>query len=181
MISELEDRMKKTVANTKSQLTSIRTGRANPDLLSKIVVDYYGSKVPLNQVGSISVPENMQLLINVFDFNAVQAVERAISTSDLGLNPQTDGNLIRLRLPELTEERRKELVKVVRRECEEGKVALRNIRRDFIDKAKLQEKDKEISEDDAKKLTDNIQKVTDSYISKIDELSKQKEEDLLSV
>jgi len=181
MISDLEARMEKTVANTRSQLASIRTGRANPDLLSKILVDYYGSKVPINQVGTISVPESMQLLINVFDAGAVQHVERAIATSDLGLNPQTEGNLIRLNLPELTEERRKDLAKVVRKEAEEGKVALRNIRREFIDKVKAQEKDKEISEDDSKKFNDDIQKVTDKFTSVIDELTKEKEADLLSV
>jgi ribosome recycling factor len=181
MISELESRMEKTVSNTRSQLSSIRTGRANPDLLSKILVDYYGSKVPINQVGTISVPESRQLLINVFDAGAVQHVERAISSSDLGLNPQTEGSVIRLNLPELTEERRKDLAKVVRKEAEEGKVALRNIRREFIDKVKAQEKDKEISEDDSKKLNEEIQKVTDKFTLVIDELTKEKEADLLSV
>lgn len=177
----IQSRMQKTLDNTKSSLTSIRTGRANPDLLSKVQVDYYGSHVPLQQVASISVPEPMMLQLNVFDKSAIQNVERAIMTSDLNLTPQTEGNVIRIRLPELTEQRRHDLVKVVKKHGEEGKVAIRNIRRDELDYLKEQEKEKEISEDEYKRESDVIQKVTDKYINQIDELIKHKEEEILKV
>ncbi|MFC1751899.1 ribosome recycling factor [Thermoproteota archaeon] len=180
-MEELKQRMQKTIENLKSQLSTVRTGRANPDILAKISVDYYGTRTPLQQVASVSVPEPMMLLINIFDRNAVKNVERAILTSDLGLNPQTDGSVIRLRLPELTEERRKELVKQIKKQSEEGRVAIRNIRRDYMEGINRQEKNKEISEDENTRLHDDAQKITDDYISKIEEIAKKKEAEIIQI
>lgn len=180
-MEEIKARMQKSLERFSAQLGSIRTGRANPELLSRLVIDYYGSKVPLQQLASISVPESMMLLLTVFDQGAVQEIERAISSSSLGLTPQTEGTIIRLRVPELTEERRIEMVKLVKHESEEGRVSIRHIRRDSLDELKSQEKNKEISEDEYKSKADEIQKVTDDFISKIDGLSKNKESDLLTI
>ena len=173
-----EDRLSKTLDNVKSKFMTIRTGRANPDLLSSIVVEYYGSMVPLQQLGSVSVSEGHTLMVNVFDSGAVTSVEKAIMTSDLGLNPQTDGSIIRLRLPDLTEERRNELIKYVKKLSEEGKVSLRNIRRDELDVIKKQD---DLSEDEKKRQSDAIQKVLDEYIQKIDALVKLKEDEILII
>jgi ribosome recycling factor len=180
-MEELESRMKKTFEVTRSDISTVRTGRANPDMLARVQVDYYGSMVPLNQVSSVSVPEPMCLMLNVFDKSAVPSVEKAIMISDLGLNPCTDGNIVRLRLPELTEERRKSLVKIVRDRIEDGKIAIRNIRRDFMDMAKKQEKDKEISEDECKQNSESIQKKTDSFVSQLDSLLKEKELEIMKI
>ncbi|NBV42853.1 ribosome recycling factor [bacterium] len=180
-MSELKSRMEKTVESLKSQLNGFRTGRANPELLSKLMVNYYGSTVPLKQVGAVSVPESRVLLINVFDKGAVKEVERAIMTSDLGLSPQTDGMMIRLRLPELTEDRRKDLVKQVKKAVEEAKVGIRNIRRDYVDEIKAKEKNKAITEDDSKRQQDDAQKTTDQYIGILDSLSRDKEAEIMKV
>lgn len=177
----LKGKMDKAIDHIKHQLTGVRTGRAAPSLLNKIQVDYYGSMVPINQVASISVPEPAMLLLNVFDAKAVQNIEKAISSSDLGLNPQTEGNMIRLRLPELTEERRKDLVKVVKTSAEEARVAIRNIRRDAMDSIKRQKNDNDITEDELKRDQDQIQKLTDSYIDIIEKISKEKESEIMTI
>jgi ribosome recycling factor len=157
----------------------VRTGRANPALVDKIQIEYYGATRPLQQLASISVPEARQLLITPFDRSSVQAIEKAILASDLGINPQTGTETIRLNLPPLTEDRRKDLTKVVKQLCEEAKVSVRNARHAAIEKIKKQEKDKEISEDDCKKQQDEIQKLTDLYNHEIDEAAKKKEAEIL--
>lgn len=180
-MSELTSRMEKSVESLKSMLQGFRTGRASPDLLNRIMVNYYGSPVPLKQVASITVPESRIIMLNVFDKGAVKDVERALMTSDLGMQPQTDGSVIRLRLPELTEERRKDLVKQVKKAVEESKVAVRNIRRDYVDAIKAQEKNKELSEDDSKKRQDEAQRTTDQFIGVLDTIAKDKEAEIMKV
>ncbi|MCP4050761.1 MAG: ribosome recycling factor [bacterium] len=180
-MQDIEERMNKTVEMTQDYLSTLRTGRANPDILSKIQVDYYGTKVPLKQLVSISVPENMLLMLNIFDKADVQNVEKAIMASDLNLTPITDGSVIRLRMPELTEERRKERVKLLKKHVEEGRVSIRNIRRDAIDDLRSQGKKKDISEDDAKRKQEEVQKLTDKYIQLIDEKGKEKEAEIMMI
>ena len=174
-------KMQKTVESFKGQLGTIRTGRANPDILSRIQVDYYGSMVPIKQVANITVPESMTLLLNVFDRSAVKSVEKAILTSDLGLNPQTDGSSIRLRFPDLTQERRKDLVKIVKKESEEAKISLRNIRRDAVDSVKSDEKAKHLAEDASKRAQEDIQKQTDHFIKLIDQITQEKESEIMTL
>ena len=177
----LKERMSKSIENFKHQLVGLRTGRATPEMLNPIQVEYYGSTVPLKQVASISVPENRTLLLNVFDKNAVKEVEKSILASNLGLNPNVDDNLIRIQLPELTEERRKELVKHISKLAEDSKIAIRNIRRDHIDEIKESEKKGDLTEDDSKRSQQETQKITDEFISKIDILFKEKESELLTI
>ncbi|MEK7299220.1 MAG: ribosome recycling factor [Candidatus Margulisiibacteriota bacterium] len=174
-MQELKEQIEKAIANTKRNLATLRTGRANPDLLARIQVDYYGSMVPLKQVAAISVPESTTLMLNVFDRSAIQAVERAIHTSDLGLSPRVEGQTVILKLPQLTEDRRKELVKIARKTGEEGKVALRNYRRDALERIK---KDKDAPEDQQKKLQDQVQKTVDDAVSQIDKLVLDKETEI---
>ena len=181
MDNEIKSRMEKVVDHTKNRFSTFRTGRATPDILNGVQVEYYSSMVPLQQLASVTVPESMMLMINVFDQNAVKEVERALLSSDLNLNPQTEGNVIRLRLPELTEERRKELVKLIKKESEDGKIQLRNARREFSDQVKQQEKQKEISEDESKKSQDLIDKITNDYTTKIDDLLKEKESEIMTI
>lgn len=178
---ESEDRMKKTIEVYKDELKGIRAGRANPALLDQITVDYYGTQTPLKQVSNVSAPEPRLLVIQPWDVNLIPTIEKAILKSDLGLNPSNDGKIIRLPIPSLTEERRKELVKLVRKGCENAKVSIRNIRRDAIDAIKKMEKNKELSEDDRKIAENDTQKITDNYIKMIDELTSKKEEELLEV
>ncbi|MEK9727072.1 MAG: ribosome recycling factor [Candidatus Margulisiibacteriota bacterium] len=177
-MSAFEDRLIKTIDNLKTKFMSIRTGRANPELLSSIVVEYYGATVPLQQLSSVSVSDGNTLVVNVFDAGAVTAVEKAILSSDLGLNPQTEGAIIRLRLPDLTEERRSELVKYIKKLSEEGKVSLRNIRRDELDALKKQD---DLSDDEKKRLSDSVQKTLDQFIVKVDELVKDKETEIRTI
>ncbi len=177
-MSVFEERLSKSLDNLKSKFSSVRTGRANPDLLSSIVVEYYGANMPIQQLASISVSDGNTLVLNVFDAGAIIAVEKAIQSSDLGLNPNTDGTIIRLRLPDLTEERRNELVKYVKKLAEEAKVSLRNIRRDELDMIK---KDDDLSDDDKKRSSDNVQKVLDQFILKIDDLVKDKETEITTI
>lgn len=177
-MSELTTRMEKSIESLKSTLAGFRTGRASPELLNRIMVSYYGSPVPLKQVASISVPESRTIMLNVFDKGAVKDVERAIMTSDLGMQPNTDGSIIRLRIPELTEDRRKDLVKQVKKAVEEAKVAVRNIRRDFVDDIK---KNKELTEDDSKRQQDEAQRITDQFIGNLDALAKDKEAEIMTV
>ncbi len=176
-----EEKMKKTLAALESDYSTIRVGRANPKVLDKITVDYYGTPTPLNQVGNITVPEARLIEIKPWESSLLKAIEKAINISDLGINPSNDGKVIRLVFPELTEERRKELTKDVKKKGEESKVAIRNIRRDAVDTFKKQEKKSEISEDDLDDLLDEIQKLTDKYTAEIDKKVESKSKDILSV
>jgi ribosome recycling factor len=181
MIHSLEERMKKSIAALKSELATVRTGRANVSLLDHVTVDYYGSEMPLSQVATLSVPEPRMIMIAPWEKNMLPVIEKAILSSDLGLNPSNDGAMIRIVLPELTEERRKEFVKQVRQYGEKAKVAVRNIRRDANDDIKRQAKDEGISEDESKRLVEQVQKVTDRYIHDIDQIIEHKEKDILTI
>lgn len=178
---EAEEKMKKIVSVYKEDLTCIRAGRANPALLDKISVDYYGVLTPLNQLASISAPEPRLLVIQPWDVNTIPQIEKAVLKSDLGLNPSNDGKVIRLPIPQLTEERRKDLVKLVSKSAENAKIAIRNIRREVNDKLKKMEKNKEISEDERKRAEIETQNITDKYIDEIDKLTEKKEEELMEV
>lgn len=180
-IKDTKVRMEKSVEALKSQMAKVRTGRAHPSLLDTISVSYYGSDTPLRQVANVSIEDSRTLAITVFDKSLTAAVEKAIMASDLGLNPMSAGTTIRVPLPALTEERRRDLVKLVRAEAENGRVAVRNIRRDANADVKALLKDKEISEDDERKAADEIQKVTDIFIKKIDEVLADKEKELMEV
>ncbi|PRD39114.1 UNVERIFIED_CONTAM: frr [Trichonephila clavipes] len=173
--------MEKSVDALKSQLTKVRTGRAHPSLLDGIQVSYYGADTPLRQVANVSIEDSRTLAITVFDKSLTQAVEKAIMASNLGLNPMSAGTVIRVPLPPLTEERRKDLVKLVRGEAEGGRVAIRNIRRDANADFKALLKDKEISEDDERKAADEIQKITDLFVKKVDDVLAEKEKELMEV
>jgi len=181
VITTAKDKMDKAVQAYTRELATIRAGRANASLLEKINVDYYGVPTPINQLASISVPEARMLVIQPYDKSIVSDVEKAIQKSDLGINPTSDGTIIRIVFPPLTEERRKELVKVVKKEGEEAKVAIRNIRRDANDELKKLEKNGEVTEDEMRRYSDQIQKLTDDFIAKIDQLTKDKEKDILEV
>ena len=183
MINEIkkdaQERMEKSVEALKSQISKVRTGRASPSLLDGIVVEYYGAATPLRQLANITAEDSRTLAITVFDLTLTPAVEKAIMSSDLGLNPSSAGTIIRVPLPPLTEERRKDLIKVVRNDAEQGRVSVRNARRDANDKIKALLKDKEISEDDERRAQDEIQKLTDNFIKKVDEALEQKEKELM--
>ena len=179
--NKLQQQMDKTIEALKHEFSTIRAGRANSQMLDKIRVDYYGTPTPINQVGSISVPEPRTLMINPWDKSAMKDIETAIRNSDLGLNPTNDGEVIRLNVPALTEERRKELCKQAKKASEDFKVRIRNERRDANDKLKKLEKEGEITEDDLKKAQDNVQKMTDKYIKEIDTLLDIKEKDIMAV
>ena len=181
LMLEQEQRMDKSIESLKHEFASIRTGRASVALLDKIMVDYYGSPTPINQVANISVPEPRMILVAPWDKSMIGAIEKAILQSDLGLNPGNDGTAIRLTIPQLTEERRKEIVKIVHKKAEDAKVAVRNIRRDANDVLKKEEKAKTITEDDVKDGLDQIKKLTDKKIKLIDDLKAVKEKDVLEV
>jgi len=176
---DAEQRMDKCVDSFKNHISKIRTGRASPSILDGIMVEYYGAATPLRQLANVTVEDSRTLKINVFDRSLSQAVEKAIMTSDLGLNPSSAGTDIRVPLPALTEERRKDLIKVVRGEAEQGRVSVRNVRRDANDKVKALLKDKEISEDEERRSQDDIQKMTDVFIKKIDSTLAEKEAELM--
>ena len=178
---EFENRMKKTAEVLKTQLASVRAGRANAAVLDQITVDYYGVPTPIQQVATISVPDPRSLMIQPWDGSVLKGIEKAILASDLGINPQNDGRVIRLVFPQLTEERRKELAKQVKKYGEESKVAIRNVRRDAIDKFKKQQKASEITEDDYKNIEKDIQKLTDDYIKEIDSITDKKEKELFEI
>ncbi|KTD26872.1 ribosome recycling factor [Legionella israelensis] len=178
---ETEKRMKKAVESLQVDLTKIRTGRANVGLLDHVMVEYYGSPTPINQLANITVSDSRTLLITPWEKNMVAPIEKAILNSDLGLNPATAGNAIRVPMPPLTEERRKEMIKVVRAEAEQGRVAIRNIRRDANNQLKELVKDKQISEDEERRSTEVIQKLTDKYIAEVDLLLAEKEKDLMEI
>jgi len=179
--TDAEQRMQKVIESLKKDFSRIRTGRATPSLLDGVSVDYYGSPMPINQVANISVPDARMLVIQPWEKTMIVPIEKAIQTSDLGLNPQNDGNLIRLPIPPLSEERRKEIFKNCKKIGEENKIAVRNIRRDANEKMKKAEKDKLITQDEEKKGLDEIQKITDKFIKTIDELLAQKEQEVMEV
>ncbi len=181
VIFEMAEKMEKSVESFKNELSKVRTGRASISLLDGIQVDAYGSSMPLNQVGTLTIPESRMIAIQPWDVQMVPAIEKAILKSDIGLTPMSDGKVIRLNIPQLTEERRKDLVKQVKKIAEEFRVAIRNVRRDAIDTLKKQKKDKEISEDDLFKLQDEAQSETDSYIKQIDEVTASKEKEVMEV
>ena len=181
VIRDANERMNKTMETLKHDMAKIRTGRAHPSLLEHIMVDYYGSEVPINQVANINVQDARTLSITVWDKNAVANVEKAIMNSDLGLNPMSAGDVLRIPLPPLTEERRKELIKVVRAEAEKARVAIRNIRRDANNHLKAAVKEKEISEDDERRAGERVQKITDSHVADIDKILETKEQELMEI
>jgi len=179
LLAEAEQKMDLAVDHVASEFGTVRTGRANPQLLHRIAVEYYGSPTPLQQLASISVPEPRLLVVNPFDRSTVNDIERAIQQADLGLNPTNDGTVIRIAFPALTEERRKELIKVVRHMAEEGKISVRNVRRTA--KSDMEELHGEISDDDIRRGEDELQKLTDGFTERIDKLLSNKEEELLEV
>lgn len=178
---EAETKMQKSLEALRRDLASIRTGKANPALLDKVMVDYYGTATPINQLANISAPEARMLVVQPWDKSVVPNVEKAILKSDLGLNPSSDGTVIRLVIPQLTQESRKELVKRVKKKAEEAKVAIRNIRRDANEALKAAEKNKEISEDENKNAQDDIQKLTDKYIAELEKILENKENEIMEV
>ncbi|WP_445926856.1 ribosome recycling factor [Leptodesmis sp.] len=180
-LADVEDHMHKTVEATQRSFNTIRTGRANPSLLDRVMVEYYGSPTPLKSLASITTPDASTIAVQPFDRSSLNLIEKAIQLSDLGLTPNNDGSTIRINIPPLTSDRRKELVKMAAKFAEEGKVAIRNIRRDAVDSVRKQEKASEVSEDEARDLQDKIQKLTDKYIAKVDELLAEKEKDITTV
>ncbi|MBI4864758.1 MAG: ribosome recycling factor [Candidatus Riflebacteria bacterium] len=178
---ELRDKMDKTVATLKDEMATIRTGRANPAILDRVRVDYYGTPTEIRQLASISVPDPRTLMIAPWDKGALKDIEKAILKSDLGLHPSNDGKVVRLAIPELTEERRLELVKQVKKRGEEKKIVVRNFRREANELVKKEQKDGRITEDESKQGLDRVQKLTDEYVAKIDEVVQHKEEDVMQV
>jgi ribosome recycling factor len=181
IISDIEERMKKCIKNLQKEFTAIRTGRATPSILDNVKVDVYGSQMPVNQVATISCPEPRLIVVNPWDKGNISSIEKAILKSDLSLNPSSDGNLIRIQIPDLTEDRRKEYVKLAKHKAEECRVAIRNVRRDGNEMIKELEKDKEISEDESKIATAKIQKITDSYTEEVQTITDNKEKEILNV
>ena len=183
MINELfndaKDRMNKAIEHFRNEVASIRTGRASASILDGVKVDYYGTPTPINNIAHVTVPEGQLIVIQPFDPNSLEIIEKAIISSDIGLTPNNDGNVIRLNIPSLTEERRKELIKVVHKIIEEGRVAVRNIRRDANDHLKKHEKDHELSEDNRRRAMDNIQEMTDNYIKDLNQLQDTKETEIM--
>lgn len=181
ILDDAEKRMKKSIESLKGELTKLRTGRAHTSLLDHIVVSYYGNDTPLNQVASVTVSDPRTLTVTPWEQNMVGPVEKAIMQSDLGLNPATSGKAIRVPLPPLTEERRKDMIRIVRQEGENAKVAIRNIRRDANSDLKSLNKEKEITDDELKQSEDSVQKITDKYVAEVDEILEAKEKDLMEV
>ena len=181
ILSKADEKMKKSITVLKSDLASLKAGRANPTMLDRIEVEYYGSMMPINQVANVSAPEPRILTIAPWEKSTLKAIEKAILKSDLGINPSNDGTIIRLVIPELTEETRKNLVKTVKKYGEETKVAVRSVRRDANDKVKALKKNSEISEDEEKKAEDDIQKITDGHIKEIDKVVEAKEKEIMSI
>ncbi len=181
VIDAAKEKMEKTREFYKKDMLSLRAGRANPQILDRITVDYYGTQTPLKQMGNVMAPEPRVLTISLWDPKAIPLVEKAIQKSDLGMNPSNDGKIIRLIVPELNEERRKELTKVVRKGAEEAKVAIRNTRRDAMESIKKLKKDSAITEDDQRKAEDSLQKVTDAAIKEVDKIAADKEKEIMEV
>ena len=180
-MSDFENKMIGTISHLEKELNSLRTSRANPSMLDNLLVDAYGSKTPINQLGNISVQDSSTITIQVWDSSLIKSIENAITESNLGINPQTDGQLIRLPIPKLSEERRIEIVKIASEFAENSKVSIRNIRRDFIETSKNEKKDSNLSEDELKRKLNEIQKITDNNIEKIDKILEQKKTDILKV
>ncbi|UOE92811.1 MULTISPECIES: ribosome recycling factor [Bacillaceae] len=181
LLKDAEARMKKAIEALNREFATLRAGRATPAILDKVTVEYYGAPTPLNQLATISVPEARLLVIQPFDKSAMSDIERAIQMADLGLTPSNDGTIIRITIPPLTEERRKELVKLVKKYAEEAKVAVRNIRRDTNDDLKKLQKDGEMTEDELRRATDDVQKVTDQHITEVDNVASKKEKEIMEV
>ncbi len=181
IINQCEQRMQKTIESFKKDLVKIRTGKANPSVLNGVMVEYYGSPMPINQIASVSAPEAQMIVIKPYDKSILKGIEKAVQTANLGFNPLNDGEVIRIPIPPLTEQVRKDLVKESKKLAEENKVATRNIRRDAIDQLKKLEKDSKISEDELKRSSDEVQKLTDKYVEMIDKLAKEKEQDIMSI
>ncbi len=181
ILRDVEERMRKSVDVLKHEADSIRTGRANPNMLDAIKVDYYGTVMPLKQLATVSAPEPRLLTVQPFDRNAVKAIEKELLKADLGLTPNVDGSIIRLAIPPMTQERRQEMVKRLKRMREETHVAIRNVRRDCLEQFRTMEKNKEISEDDLRRYQERLQKITDEHISQADQVSARKEADLMEV
>jgi len=180
-LSEVKERMQKTIEATQRSFNTIRTGRASTSLLDRVMVDYYGSETPLKSLANLSTPDATTIMIQPYDKGSMGQIEKAISMSDIGLTPNNDGDIIRLNIPPLTKERRKELVKTAGKLAEEGKVGIRNIRRDAIEEIRKQEKNSDISEDESRDTQDEIQNITDSYNQKVEELLAIKEKDIMTV
>ncbi|MDX2216624.1 MAG: ribosome recycling factor [Oculatellaceae cyanobacterium bins.114] len=180
-LADVESHMQKAVESTQRAFNTIRTGRANAALLDKVMVEYYGTPTPLKSLANINTPDASTITIQPYDRGSLNLIEKSISMSDIGLTPNNDGSIIRLNIPPLTSDRRKELVKVAAKYAEEGKVSIRNIRRDAVDTVRKQEKSSEISEDEARTLQDSVQKLTDKYISKVDQILSEKEADIMTV
>lgn len=181
MLASNEDKMKKTISYLREDLAGLRAGRATPALLNKIMVDYYGTPTPVNQVANVAVPEPRMIVITPWEKTMIKAISKAIMTSDLGLNPNTDGSVIRLNLPQLTEDRRKDLVKTARKRTEEARVTVRGLRRDIIEGIKKAEKAKQVTEDDSKEGQENAQKLTDKMMKEIDKVIEAKEKEIMEV
>ena len=181
ILNESEEKMKKTIEHLTKDLASMRAGRANPAMLDRIMVDYYGEPTPLTQLANITIPEARLIVIQPWDKSSIGSIEKAVMKSDLGVNPSNDGNVIRIAIPQLTEERRKDMVKLIKKRAEEARVAVRNIRRDANDMLKSLEKDKSVSEDESKKGMDDVQKSTDKFIKDIDSILAAKEKDIMEV
>ncbi len=180
-LAEVKNNMQKSIESTQRSFNTIRTGRANASLLDRVVIDYYGSETPLKSLANISTPDSTTISIQPYDKGSMAQIEKAISMSDLGLTPNNDGQTIRLNIPPLTEQRRKELAKQASKLAEEGKIALRNIRRDAVDAVRKQEKNREISEDESRDIQEQVQKVTDQSIEKVEELLAAKEKEILTL
>ncbi len=181
LIKSADEKMVKSIDSLKSEFATVRAGRANPSILNKISVDYYGTPTPVNQIAAISVPDPKTIVIQPWDASVLKEVEKAIQTSDLGINPANDGKILRIIIPPLTEERRKALVKDIHKIAENSKVAIRNIRRDFMDKLKAMKKDSAITEDELKDGENQLQKTTDKFIKAVDDALKEKEQEILTV
>jgi ribosome recycling factor len=181
VLKQAENKMKKSVDLLVKDYSTLRAGRATPNLLEKVLVDYYGTPTPVNQMATITVPESRLLVIQPWDKNFLPQIEKAILKSDLGINPISDGNVIRLAIPTLTEEKRKDLVKVVHKKAEEGRIAIRNLRREVNDQVKKAEKKGDISEDIAKRYLDDTQELTDNYIKKVDQVAEAKEKEIMEI
>lgn len=180
-LADVEDHMQKAVESTQRSFNTIRTGRANASILDRVQVEYYGVPTPLKTLANISTPDASTITVQPFDRSSLSLIERSISLSDVGLTPNNDGSIIRLNIPPLTSDRRKEFVKIAAKYAEEGKVSIRNIRRDAVDSIRKQEKSSELAEDEARDLQDKVQKLTDKYVAKIDEILASKEKDIMTV
>lgn len=181
VLNQCEERMQKTIESVKKDFTKIRTGKANPSVLNGVMVEYYGSPMPINQIASVSAPEPQLIVVKPYDKSILKGIEKAIQTANLGFNPANDGEVVRIAVPRLTEQTRKELAKEAKKVAEENKVAVRNIRRDGMDQLKKLEKDSLITEDELKRRSEELQKLTDKYIENIDKLAKEKEQDIMAI